>query len=442
MGAKQQTLSTVLTEKKVISEEQYAQACDYQKQHSVSLDQALMDLNILAQEDLIALYRDVLQVHFLKLEDVEIDREAVRHVPASVAHRHHLIPVRRSGNSLAVAMTDPTDPQAMAALRSVTDFEIIPFVGRYDAIEHALYVHYGDPANATDAADVSPGDHVIRARALLEDERIGQVGKSVQLNRSQTFDSFVADTANEFPLNVARSISDLHGDEEYNPFHCWGAEGCGKSHLLQAIANHVLAHSPLKRCVLTSGQRFVDELFASIRDKKVNFFRYLYGELDLLLIDDAEALLTRDWAQRELGETFRNLQRKGKRLVVASRHNLATEPRLIPDLRVALESGVIAGFSAYSVLARMDIARRHANGVDLKDDVLSELVARSNTSQRDLLDLLQQVTVMAALSQKEVTVELVRDLINLCGKVAAETPADRARTLFDLSPLGGAKNSL
>lgn len=435
IGGKQQTLSGILTEKQLISTEQYQQASAYQEEHGVSLDRALMDLGMLSQDDLTAIYRDILQVHFLKLEDVEIDREAVRHVPAVVAHRHHLIPVRRSGNSLAVAMTDPSDPQSLAALRAVTDFEIIPFVGRYDAIEHALYLHYGEPTDSVESPALSsPGDQVIRARALLEDERIGHVGKSVQLNRNHTFDTFVADPANEFPLGIARSIADLQADEMYNPFYCWGPEGCGKTHLLHAMANYVTAHAPLKRCILTTGRRFVDELFQSIRDKKINFFRYLYCELDLLLMDDGETLLTRDWAQRELLETFRNLQRKGKRLVIASRRNLATEPRALPELRVALESGVIASFSAYSDSAKIDIARRHSAGVELPDDVFRELVRCSTNSMRDLLDLLQQVTVMAALDEKDITADRVRDLSQICGTASTGTPSARARSLIEAMP--------
>jgi hypothetical protein len=430
-GAKQLSLSTLLLEKHIISPEQHATAHQRQKESGNSFDQALMELEILSQDDLTAIYRDILQVHFLKLEDVEIDREAVRHIPAAVAHRHHLIPVRRSGNALAIAMTDPTDPDALSALQGVTDFEIIPFVSRYDAIEHALYVHYGDPAPTAENGDEPQGDHLIRSRALLEEERTGHVGKSLLLNHNQTFESYVQDPANEFPISIARAVADLHTEEVYNPFHCWGAEGCGKSHLLHAIANYVTAHSPMKRCILTTGQRFVDELFQSIRDKKINFFRYLYRELDILLMDDGEELLARDWAQRELQETFRALQRKGKRFVIAARRNLATEPRMIPELRVALESGVIAGFSAYTAAAMSEIARKHAAPVTLPDEVLAELVG-STRNMNELLDMLQQITVMTVLDERDITVDKARDLIQMCGRAPSQDGAGAVRGLTQL----------
>jgi chromosomal replication initiation ATPase DnaA len=430
-GGKPHTLSSLLIEKHIIGPEQHARAAERQKELGISFEQALMDLGFLSLDDLTTIYREMLQVHFLKLEDVEIDREAVRHVPAAVAHRHHLIPVRRSGNSLAVAMTDPTDPESLAALRRVTDFDIIPFVSRYDAIEHALYVNYGDPADpAAGDGEAPSGDHLVRSRALLEEERTGHVGKSIQLNRQQSFETFVSDAANEFPVGVARAIAELQSEEIYNPFHCWGPEGCGKSHLLHAIANHVTAHSPLKRCILTTGQRFVDELFQSIRDKKTNFFRYLYRELDLLLLDDGEALLSRDWAQRELLETFRALQKRGRRFVISARRNLATEGRMLPELRVALESGVIAGFAPYSNAAKVEIARKHSGGVELPETVLAELVEAS-ANPCELLNLLQHVTVMSTMEDREITLEGVRDLIQMCGKACQQSAGGRARGLSD-----------
>ena len=108
-------------------------------------------------------------------------------------------------------------------------------------------------------------------------------GRSIQLHRQQTFDTFVKDAANEFPAERRRAPSPIwNAEDTLQPVPLLGTGGLrARSHLLHAVANHVTAHSPLKRCILTTGQRFVDDLFQSIRDKKINFFRYLYRELDL-----------------------------------------------------------------------------------------------------------------------------------------------------------------
>jgi chromosomal replication initiator protein len=425
-----QTLAKVLLEKRIIEPAQYEQATEYQKQNQTTLEQALIQLDILSEADLAAIFADVLQIRAIKLEDVDIDREAVRHVPAAVAHKHHLIPVRRSGNSLAIAMADPANSDDLAAVRAVTDFDVIPFIARYDAIEHALFLHYGEPQTETaDGGDAAGADAPARPRDLLEDDHTGHVGKSIQLNYHQTFDSFVKDAANEFPLGIARSVAELRVEDAYNPFHCWGPAGSGKTHLLHAIASHVAAHSPLKRFILTTGPRFVDDLFQSIRDRKINFFRYLYRESDLLLMDDAEALLSREWAQRELVDTFKHLQRSGKHLVLASARNLAAEPKTISELRILLESGVIAGFQRYSSGAKITIARGRIRNVDIPAEILERLVAKCGDNISDLLSVLQQLTVMMVLGNGRVTVDMVDDLIQLYGNASRDSVSDRARNL-------------
>ncbi|RPH95064.1 hypothetical protein EHM69_05580 [candidate division KSB1 bacterium] len=427
---KNKSLADVLREKQIIGEEQLSEALQYSREHSVPLDHALVELNVLSEDDLRMILGEVFQIRSLKLEDVEIDRDAVRHIPAHIAHRHHLIPVRRSGSTLAVAMADPTDAAAHAALRAVTDFDVIPFIARYDAIEHAVFLHYGEPvANDAGAAETMDSAVSTHSRNMIDDDRVGHVGRSILLNHNQTFETFVEDTANQFPLSIARAVAGLSSEEEYSPFHCWGIAGCGKTHLLHAITNYVNSHSPMKRTILTSGQRFVDNLFECVRDKKINFFRYLYRELDILLVDDAEPLIARDWAQREILETIQHLRRNKRFVVLSARRNLAADPRTTPELRIVLESGVIAPFSGYSRESMYEIARRWAGRADLQPDILSLLVESCEQDLNNLRNILQQVTVMAMLGEKEVTAESVCDLIRLCGIGSAENSADRARLL-------------
>ncbi len=432
-GKAPQTLVQVLLDKQIISSAQLAEAQHCMQEHSVGFEQALVRLEILSEDDITVIYDDLFHLRSLKLEDVEIDHDAVRHVPAAVAYRHHLIPVRHSGNTLAVAMADPTDPEALRALAAVTDFEIAPFVARYDAIEHALYLHYGEPVEQT-GENAERSERFARPRALLEDDRSIHLGKSIQVDRRCTFERFVSDPASEFALTVALSIARQEAEDSHNPFHCWGPAGSGKTHLLHAVANHLTTHAPLKRFVLTTGERFLEDLYQSIRDRKINFFRYLYRELDLLMIDDAETLLGRDWAQRELLETFRHLRLKGRQMIITATHNLAEEPRIQPDLRTELVSGVIAGFGRYSETAKLEIARRCIGTVNLTPEALVRVVSMSGENIGDLMSYLQHLTVMAALGEGEITADLAEDLIQLCGVTRHEPAAERPRAAAPVQP--------
>jgi chromosomal replication initiation ATPase DnaA len=428
MSANPPSVIDLLLEHQIISAEQADTARKRHQETGVSAEQVLVDTGVLTPDDLAVFVGEALHIRYLKLEDVEIDREAVRFIPAAVAHRHKLIPLRRSGNALAVVFADPSNADANIALRAVTDFEIIPFLGREDAIEHALYVHYGDPPPQND----TPGE-TTKSQAspqwLVGDDRVGHMGRSIQINRQWVFDLFISDAANQFPLSVAHSVAEFQADADYNPFLCWGPSGCGKSHLLHAIVNHVASHSPLKRCLITTGRRFSEHLFEAIRDQKLNLFRYLYHELDILVIDDADELTSRDWAQAELVDTFIALRKKSKQLVLASRGNLTVHARITPKLRDILNTGVIAAFGEYSTEAKLAMLALKKGSVELTPETLTYLVRRCGSSVNDLMNLLQQVTVTALRGDRGISQEVVDDLIRLCGlDVNADAPQQESAT--------------
>lgn len=422
--ARAQSLLDLLLEKQVITPEIASEAGRLQTESGKAPEVILVEMGALTEEDLAAFISDATHVRFIKLEEVEIDREAVKHVPAAIAHRHSLIPVRRSGNSLVVALADPTNAEALQALKCVTDFEIIPFIARHDTIEHALFIHYGEPpVNVPDDhGDSHPS--MVRPHILMDDDRISQMGKSIQLNRQWNFDQYVEDAANQFPLSVAKAIVESHPDTSYNPFHFWGPAGCGKSHLLHAMVNYLSAHAPLKRFIYTTGQRFADNLFEAIRDKRLNLFRYLYRESDLLILDDADILVTRDWAQLELLETFYDLRKHGRQLVLASRANLTVDPRCLIKFRDVLQSGVVASFGEYSVEAKLAMVSRKKGGIELPQELLTYLVRRCGDRVSDLMAVLQQVSVLAIHGEREITHEIVEDFIRICGLEANRDSVD------------------
>jgi chromosomal replication initiation ATPase DnaA len=416
---KSQALVNTLLERTIITPEQYQQATKLQQKSGSALEDCLLELKILSEEDLVAVTREIFQMRFLKLEDVEIDRDAIRHIPAAIAHKYRLIPIRRSGNSLAVVMVDPMDEQAQAALRSVTDFEIISFIGREDAIEHALYIHYGQPKieDPSETAETKTGASQLHSRLLNDDDRFGYIGKSIQINRLMTFDTMIEDTANQFALSVSRALVEPQSEEAYNPFCMWGKKGCGKTHLLHAMANHITTYTPLKRYILTSAKIVIDNLFESICENKLNLFRYFFREADFLMIDECDRFIGVDWVQREIADTFKDLGRKGKHMVLASRTNIVNHPRLIPELRDILQRGVVAGIGDYTSGGKLRILENRKRNLDISDAVLSYLVTQADGSVDDLLNVFKHVAVLAEQEGQAITNEVVDDLVQLCAQL-------------------------
>jgi hypothetical protein len=387
-----------------------------------SPEQAVKRLGLLSEEDLIALYADLHQLRFLKIEDVEIDPEATRHIPARIARRYSMIPIRRSGNTLALVMADPLNEEALAAARLVTDFELIPFAGREDAIEHAVYLHYGEQATGETSRAAAPPQMsaTMRSRLLGGDDRVGHMAKSIPLNPEWSWDRFTICSANEHVAELLRSLPDAEPESTAGVIFVSGERGSGKTHLLHATAHAAHAKHPMGRQLLTTARRFAAHYAESARDGKLNLFRYLYRELDLLLIDGVEWMLSRDWAQTELAATIEALLMKGRCVCLASRIDSLNAAETIPELRAILARGDRATIGTYVESARLDILRSQCGGVSIPEPVLEHLARRSQKDIGRLLDSLRPLIVFAAQTEGALTPEKVVELLRPLNRESLE----------------------
>jgi len=110
-----------LLERGVITQEQLETARQKQWREGGEIEEHLVGLGYLAEEEMLAFLCREYHYRYLALEDVEIDRQAIHHIPAVIAHTYCLLPVRRAGNALAVAFADPLSREATMALNRVTD---------------------------------------------------------------------------------------------------------------------------------------------------------------------------------------------------------------------------------------------------------------------------------------------------------------------------------
>jgi DNA replication protein DnaC len=406
-----------LLAKGLVTKAQLETAQEKQWRDGGEIEEHLVTRGYLTEEEMVAFLCDAYHFRFLRLEEVEIDREAIHHVPAAVAHGYSVLPIRRTGNTLAVVMADPLSTEAMIALKRVTDFEIIPFVAGREAIERALYLHYGPPPSeeGEPVRGNEPPGFLVRRRDQLAVDRYLQMGRGVSPEKEKTFDTFVRDANNEFALSVARIIAEGKAEESANPFICFGEEGVGKSHLLMAMANSVSTHAPERRFIYTTGRRFSTEYLEALKENRVNLFRYFYREPDLLFVDDCDELFERPWAQDELFETYQALGRSGKWLVMACRADPRKVPNLLPKLKSALEEGIIGHIGPYSLEAKVEILVQRHGGVPIPAEVFVYLIKRADGTLNNLMDILEQVVAISITGKKVISLELAKEVLGLMG---------------------------
>ncbi len=127
----------------LITEEQLKEGLAEAKTTGTRIGYALVKLGFVAEEELTRMLAKQYRVPAVDLDKVEVPEKILKLVSADVAHKHLVLPLRRVGRTLTVAMTNPTDFSAIDDLKFITKLDIEPvIVGEYTLRKH-LENYYG-----------------------------------------------------------------------------------------------------------------------------------------------------------------------------------------------------------------------------------------------------------------------------------------------------------
>jgi chromosomal replication initiator protein len=160
------------------------------------------------------------------------------------------------------------------------------------------------------------------------------------LNERYTFENFIVGSGNELAYAACQAIAQNPGSK-YNPLFLYGGVGIGKTHLIQAVGNAVVANNPNAHIVYVSTEQFVQEFLDAIRYKKNTDFAGYYRTADVLIIDDVQFIAGKEKTQEEFFHTFNALHQANKQIIISS----DKPPRDIPTLEDRLRSRFAWGMS-------------------------------------------------------------------------------------------------
>mgnify|MGYP003607358247 CR=1 FL=1 len=135
-------LGELLMETQKITQDQLDQALAAQKRSGERLGRVLIKQGAITEPVLLEVLVQNLGIPLVDLSATPPDKEAARLIPMSLAERHGVIPIRKKGNRLTVAMTDPTNFFAIDDLRMVTQCEIEPVMTMEADILRAIQQTY------------------------------------------------------------------------------------------------------------------------------------------------------------------------------------------------------------------------------------------------------------------------------------------------------------
>ncbi|HEY6872099.1 MAG TPA: chromosomal replication initiator protein DnaA [Geobacteraceae bacterium] len=232
------------------------------------------------------------------------------------------------------------------------------------------------------------------------------------LNPKYTFETFVCGASNQFAHAASQAVA-ANPATNYNPLFIYGGVGLGKTHLLIAIGNHILARNKKARVCYYTSEKFMNELINCLRYNKMEQFRNKFRSMDILLIDDVQFIAGKERTQEEFFHTFNSLYESHKQIVVTSDKFPKDIPGLEERLRSRFEWGLIADIQPPDVETKIAILKKKAeiDGIGLTDDVALFLASSSTTNVRELEGMLIRLGAFSSLTGNEITLKMAREVL-------------------------------
>ncbi|MDD5110282.1 MAG: chromosomal replication initiator protein DnaA [Patescibacteria group bacterium] len=251
------------------------------------------------------------------------------------------------------------------------------------------------------------------------EERAPAAVSELGLNGRYTFDNFVIGKANELAHAACLAVSNKPG-RVYNPLFVYGGVGLGKTHLLQAVGNHLARRGECK-VLYVSSEKFVNDFIRAISGNLTSRFKSVYRSVDVLLVDDIQFLAGKEGTQEEFFHTFNALHQNNKQIVISSDRPPKAIAALEHRLVSRFEWGMIADIGAPDLETRRAIleTKCRERSMALEADIIHYIAANISNNIRELEGALNRIVAYHQLDPSPMTLERVRKFL---GSVTADGP--------------------
>ncbi|MEZ4752963.1 MAG: chromosomal replication initiator protein DnaA [Bdellovibrionota bacterium] len=232
---------------------------------------------------------------------------------------------------------------------------------------------------------------------------------SGSLNPKYTFENFVVGNSNQFCHAAAMRVAESPG-ESYNPLFIYGGVGLGKTHLLHAIGNCILAKRPSAKVAYMSSEAFTNDLIKSLRNAKMEQFKNRMRSIEVLLIDDIQFMCGKERTQEEFFHTFNSLYANKHQIVITSDKIPQEIPGIEERLQTRFSWGLTADLQAPDFETRVAISNRKAalDGFELPEEVSHFIAEKVFSNVRELEGAITRLHAVSSIQNMPITLELAQ----------------------------------
>lgn len=261
------------------------------------------------------------------------------------------------------------------------------------------------------------------------------INKSDNLNPKYIFDSFVVGPFNALAHTAAKTVAEKPGIA-YNPLFIYGKTGHGKTHLIQAVGNHLKRMG--RKVFYVTSERFTVDYFNALQNGTANSFKDKYRQYDVLIMDDVQFLSNKEKTQEELFHLFNALHDNNKQIVFSS----DVAPHLMSHMEERLRSrfaqGMIVDIPAPDLESRGAILKAKAaqHGITLDDMVVEHLAVTIEGNVRELEGVLNTIMCQSQLLGRALALDEVKQLIKNSARprrtLAVSDVVDRVAQFYEI----------
>ncbi|MEZ4901515.1 MAG: chromosomal replication initiator protein DnaA [Spirosomataceae bacterium] len=337
-----------------------------------------------------------------------------------------IVPARLDGRTLTIQVPSQffyewLEENFIHVLRRALDYAI----GRDGQLEYSIIVDTGTdrqpPIKVHVPTTNSPEAAEARQKAASDPKRTNQPPPrgpdsrelDLYLNTNYSFDNYIEGDCNRLARSAGMAVAQRPGVTSFNPLLIYGGVGLGKTHLVQAIGNHIKAHFQGKSVLYVSSEKFTNQFINAIKSNTLQDFTDFYMKVDTLILDDVQFLSGKEKTQDTFFHIFNHLHQSGRQIIMTSDRRPSELQGLQDRLLSRFKWGLTADLQQPDFETRIAIIQRklQSEGIYIDAGVIEYVAHSVNTNVRELEGVIISLMAQASLVRRDIDLELAKSVL-------------------------------